>query len=134
MSSLASEVSSPLGWSHYVALLSVTDPDARRFYEIEAVDNGWSVRELKRQLDSSLYERLALSRDKHEVRYLARAGRVVEKASNLTKDPVVLEFLGLEERAAYSESDLETAIIYRLQQILLELGKDANIYASRYQL
>ena len=113
----------PLGWSHYVNLLSVTNPDARRFYEIEAADNDWSVRELKRQLDSSLYERLALSRDKHEVRRLAREGQVVEKASDLIKDPVVLEFLGLDERPAYSESDLETAIIDRLQQFLLELGK-----------
>ena len=113
----------PLGWSHYVTLFSVADPDARRFYEIEAADNGWSVRELKRQLDSSLYERLALSRDKHEVRRLAREGQIVEKASGLIKDPVVLEFLGLEERPAYSESDLETAITDRLQQFLLELGK-----------
>lgn len=112
-----------VGWSHYTILLSVTDPDARRFYEIEAADNGWSVRELKRQIGSSLYERLALSRDKHEVRRLAREGQVVEKASDLIKDPVVLEFLGLEERPAYSESDLETAIIDRLQQFLLELGK-----------
>ena len=86
-----------LGWSHYVTLLSVTNPEARRFYEIEAAENAWSVRELKRQLDSSLYERLALSRDKHEVRRLAREGQVVEKASDLIKDPVVLEFLGLEE-------------------------------------
>ena len=69
----------PLGWSHYVTLLSVPNPDARRFYEIEAADNGWSVGQLKRQLDSSLYERLALSRDKHEVRRLAREGQVVEK-------------------------------------------------------
>ena len=114
---------SRLGWSHYVTLLSVTDPDARRFYEIEAADNGWSVRELKRQLDSSLYQRLALSRDKHEVRRLARDGQVVEKASDLIKDPVVLEFLGLGEKPAYSESDLESAIIDRLQQFLLELGK-----------
>ena len=113
----------PLSWSHYVALLSVTNPDARRFYEIEAADNCWSVRELKRQIGSSLYERLALSRDKHEVRRLARDGQVVEKASDLIKDPVVLEFLGLEEKPAYSESDLETAIIDRLQQFLLELGK-----------
>ena len=112
-----------LGWSHYVTLQSVSDREARRFYEIEAADNGWSVRELKRQLDSSLYERLALSRDKHEVRRLAREGQVVEKAADLIKDPVVLEFLGLEEKPAYSESDLETAIIDRLQQFLLELGK-----------
>ena len=113
----------PLGWSHYIALLSVSNPDARRFYELEAADNAWSVRELKRQIASSLYERLALSRDKHEVHRLAREGQVVEKASDLIKDPVVLEFLGLEEKPAYSESDLETAIIDRLQQFLLELGK-----------
>lgn len=103
----------PLGWSHYVTLLSVPNPEARRFYEIEAAENGWSVRELKRQLDSSLYQRLALSRDKHEIRRLAREGQVVEKASDLIKDPVVLEFLGLEDTPAYSESDLETAIIDR---------------------
>ena len=85
----------------------VSKGDACRFCEIEAADYGWSVRELKRQLDSSLYERLALSRDKHEVRRLAREGQVVEKASDLIKDPVVPEFLGLKERLAYSESDLE---------------------------
>ncbi len=113
----------PLGWSHYSTLFSIDDADARRFYEIEAADNGWSVRELKRQLDSSLYERLALSRDKGEIRRLSREGQVVEKASDLIKDPLVLEFLGLEERPAYSEIELETAIIDRLQQFLLELGK-----------
>ena len=123
-----------LGWSHYVTLLSVTNPDARRFYEIEAADNGWSVRELKRQLDSALYERLALSRDKHEVRRLAREGQVVEKASDLIKDPVVLEFLNLEEKPAYSESDLETAIIDRLQQFLLELGKGFLFEARQKRL
>ena len=89
-----------LGWSHYVTLLSIDNADARRFYEIEAADNGWSVRELKRQLASSLYERLALSRDKREIRRLAREGQAVEKASDLIKDPLVLEFLGLEERPA----------------------------------
>ena len=89
----------------------------------EAADPGWSVRELKRQLASSLYERLALSRDKEEVRRLVTDGQVIQKTSDLIKDPVVLEFLGLEERPAYSETDLETAIINRLQQFLLELGK-----------
>ena len=113
----------PLGWSQYAVLLSLDDADARRFYEIEAADNGWSVRELKRHLASSLYERLALSRDKGEVRRLSLEGQVVEKASDLIKDPLVLEFLGLEERPVYSEIELETAIIDRLQQFLLELGK-----------
>ena len=120
-----------LCWSHYVTLLSVTNPDARRFYEIEAEGNGWSVRELKRQLDSSLYERIALSRDKREVRRLAREGQVVEKASDLIKDPVVPEVLGLEETPAYSESELETAIINRLQRLLLELGKGCLLEADQ---
>ena len=112
-----------LGWSHYVTLLSIDDADASRFYEIESTENGWSVRELKRQIASSLYERLALSRDKEEVRRLASEGQVIEKASDLIKNPLVLEFLGLEEKPVYSESELETAIIDRLQHFLLELGK-----------
>ena len=112
-----------LGWSHYVTLLTIDNPDARRFYEIEAAESDWSVRELERQIASSLYERLALSRDKEEVRRLAHEGQVVEKASDLIKNPLVLEFLGLEEKPAYSETELETAIIDRLQHFLLELGK-----------
>ena len=112
-----------LGWSHYVTLLTIDNPEERRFYELEAAGNGWSVRELERQINSSLYERLALSRDKEEVRRLASEGQVVEKASDLIKNPLVLEFLGLEEKPGYSESELETAIIDRLQHFLLELGK-----------
>ena len=113
----------PLGWSHYVALLSIDDAEARNFYEIEASENGWSVRELRRQVDSSLYQRLALSRDKREVRRLADEGQVLEKPSDLIKNPYVLEFLGLAEQPAYSETDMEAAIINRLEQFLLELGK-----------
>ena len=112
-----------LGWSHYVALLTIENPEVRRFYEIETTDNGWSVRELERQIASSLYERLALSRDKAEVRRLSRDGQVVKKVPDLIKNPLVLEFLGLEEKPTYSESELETAIIDRHQQFLLELGK-----------
>ena len=112
-----------LGWSHYVTLLTIDNAEERRFYELEAVDNGWSVRELERQIASSLYERLALSRDKKEIRRLASEGQVIEKASDLIKNPLVLEFLGLEEKPVYSESELETAIIDRLQHFLLELGK-----------
>ena len=112
-----------LGWSHYVTLLTIGHAEERAFYEIEAARNQWSVRELKRQIASSLYERLALSRDKNEVRRLSREGQVIEKASDLVKDPLVLEFLGLEEKPVYSETDLETAIIDRLQHFLLELGK-----------
>jgi predicted nuclease of restriction endonuclease-like (RecB) superfamily len=113
----------PLGWSHYLELMQIDNVAERRFYEIEAIGNQWSVRELRRQIDSSLYERLALSRDKTEVRRLAAEGQVVERAADLIKNPLVLEFLGLEERPHYTEDDLESAIIDRLQAFLLELGK-----------
>lgn len=113
----------PLGWSHYVELLTLDSPEERSFYEIEAAANQWSVRELQRQIASSLYERLALSRDKEEIRRLAKEGQVVEKAADLIKNPLILEFLGLEERARYSEDDLESAIIDQLESFLLELGK-----------
>jgi predicted nuclease of restriction endonuclease-like (RecB) superfamily len=112
-----------LGWSHYIALLSIDNPAERRFYEIEALAGGWGVRDLERQIASSLYERLALSRDKDEIRKLAEQGLAVEKATDLIKNPLVLEFLGLEERPAYSEHDLESAIIDKLETFLLELGK-----------
>lgn len=100
-----------LGWSHYVALLTIDNPAERRFYGIEATANSWSVRELERQIASSLYERLALSRDKEEIRKLSEQGLVIEKAADLIKNPLVLEFLGLEEKPAWSENELETAII-----------------------
>ena len=92
-----------------MALLTIGNPEERGFYEIETVANGWSVRELERQIAASLYERLALSRDKSEIRRLSSEGQVVEKASDLVKNPLVLEFLDLEERPAYSEGDLEAA-------------------------
>ena len=113
----------PLSWSHYVSLLTVESPDERRFYEIEATANQWSLRELERQMATSLYQRLALSRDKDEIRRLSIEGQVVEKAADLIKNPLVLEFLGLEERPHYSEDDLESAIIDQLEHFLLELGK-----------
>jgi predicted nuclease of restriction endonuclease-like (RecB) superfamily len=112
-----------LGWSHYVELLTLDDPLERRFYEIEASANQWSVRELQRQIASSLYQRLALSRDKDEIRRLAIEGQVVEKAADLVKNPLVLEFLGLGDKPHYSEDDLERAIIDKLESFLLELGK-----------
>ena len=113
----------PLGWSHYVELLTLEDPSERSFYEIEAASNQWSVRELQRQIASSLYQRLALSRDTNEIRRLAVEGQVVEKAADLIKNPIVLEFLGLQDRTHYSEDDLESAIIDQLESFLLELGK-----------
>jgi predicted nuclease of restriction endonuclease-like (RecB) superfamily len=112
-----------LGWSHYVTLLTLDSPDERRFYEVEAAANQWSVRELERQMASSLYQRLALSRSKDEIRRLATQGQVVEKAADLIKNPLVLEFLGLTDRPHYSEDELESAIIDKLEAFLLELGK-----------
>jgi predicted nuclease of restriction endonuclease-like (RecB) superfamily len=113
----------PLGWSHYVELLTIDSADERRFYEIEAAANQWTVRELQRQIASSLYERLALSRDKEEIRRLATEGQIVEKAADLIKNPLVLEFLGLDDLPHYSEDELESAIIDQLESFLLELGK-----------
>ena len=113
----------PLGGSHYVELLTIDSPDARRFYEIEAAANQWTVREFQRQIASSLYERLALSRDQEEIRRLATEGQIVEKAADLIKNPLVLEFLGLDDRPHYSEDELESAIIDQLESFLLELGK-----------
>ena len=113
----------PLSWSHYVFLMSIRQESERAFYEIEAANEIWSLRELKRQFDSSLYECLALSRDKDEIKKLAQKGHVIENPKDTIKDPYVLEFLGLDERSQYSESDLETAIIDKLEKFLLELGK-----------
>lgn len=112
-----------LSWSHYVVLLTVASEDERRFYEVEASDNAWGIRELKRQINASLYERLALSRDKAGVKELAQKGQLVAKPSDVLKSPYVLEFLGLQERTDYSEHDLETAIIDKIEHFLLELGK-----------
>lgn len=112
-----------LPWAHYLILTHVSDPDARSFYEIEAFKQQWSKRQLQRQIGSGLYERLALSRDKDEVMRLAVEGQVVEKPSDIMKDPLVMEFIGLKPDASYSETDLESAIISRLQDFLLEMGK-----------
>lgn len=111
-----------LSWSHYVFLLGLEEQQ-RSFYEIEASQQGWTLRELKRQFNAGLYERLALSRDKQSIRDLARHGHHVSRPQDLLKEPYVLEFLGLEEKASYSESDLEASIVDHVEHFLLELGK-----------
>ncbi len=111
-----------LSWSHYLKLMRIENVDERHFYEIEAVKNDWSLAEMKRQYDSALYERLAMSKDKDGVKKLAEAGQIIETAADAVKDPYVLEFLGLPEKAIYSETDLENRIIDHLQTFLLELG------------
>jgi predicted nuclease of restriction endonuclease-like (RecB) superfamily len=112
-----------LSWSHYLKLIRLDSEQERNFYELEAVNGNWSVRELKRQCDSALYERLALSRNKNEVSKLSSEGQIVNKIEDTLKEPYVLEFLGLEKRNSYSESELENAIIDELESFLLELGK-----------
>jgi predicted nuclease of restriction endonuclease-like (RecB) superfamily len=112
-----------LSWTHYVLLLTIKNPDERSFYEIEATNEGWSVPELKRQKASAVYERLALSRDKDGIRKLAVEGQIITRPEDVLKEPLVLEFLGMEEKSGYSESDLETGIIDHLEQFLLEMGK-----------
>ena len=112
-----------LSWSHYLILIRIKNTDERRFYEIEAAKQQWSHQWLQRQYNSSLYERIALSRDKDEVLRLASEGQPIEKPQDVLKNPLVLEFTGLEEKAEYSETELETAIFDKLSRFLLELGK-----------
>jgi predicted nuclease of restriction endonuclease-like (RecB) superfamily len=112
-----------LSWSHYLVLMRIENPDERSFYEIEAAENQWSLATLRRQFGSSLYERLALSRDKEGVRKLATEGQTIETPADILKNPLTLEFLGLEEKHQYSENELENAIISKIQDFLLELGK-----------
>ncbi|WP_017258875.1 PDDEXK nuclease domain-containing protein [Pedobacter arcticus] len=118
-----SELPFKLSWSHYVQLLKIKDKAERYFYEAESDQNNWSVRELKRQYNSSLYEGLALSKDHNEIIASSQKGRISESPIDTLKSPFVLEFLNLKEDYHYSESDLEKAIIDKLEQFMLELGK-----------
>lgn len=112
-----------LSWSHYLILMRIENPQERSFYEIEATNQQWSVAQLSRQYNSSLYERLALSRDKDAIMRLAQEGQILYSPEDILKSPITLEFLGMEEKVDYSESDLESSIISKLQPFLLEMGK-----------
>ncbi len=119
-------LSGKLNWSHYCELLSISDKDKRSFYEKEAMNSNWSVRELKRQINTSLYERLLLSKgdiNKQEVLNLAAKGIELSKPSDMIKDPYVFEFLGLPENKPVMESDLEKALTDQIEKFLLELGR-----------
>lgn len=126
-------VSGKLSWSHYTELLSISDDLARSFYEQQCIRENWSVRELKRQRDSALFERLALSKDKTEILALAQTGQALTQPKDLIKDPYVFEFLDLPERN-YAESDLENRLIEKLEQFLLELGKGFAFIAQQYRI
>jgi predicted nuclease of restriction endonuclease-like (RecB) superfamily len=123
-----------LSWSHYCELLKVEEPLARSFYEQEAIQNNWSVRELKRQINSMLFERIALSKDTKAVMKMARKGQTIEKPEDAIKDPYILEFLNLKEETAYTESQLEQAIIDKLQYFLLEMGKGFSFVARQKRI
>ena len=122
-----------LSWSHYVFLMRQDEP-IRRFYEIEAIENNWSLRELERQFNSMLYERLSLSRDKKKILELSKKGQVVERPEDLIKDPYIFEFLDLKENESYSESDLESRLINNLKRFLLELGKGYAFVARQQRI
>lgn len=123
-----------LTWTHYQILLRIRTLQSRSFYEVECARAGWSVRELQRQINSFLFERLAASRDKEGVLALARQGHEVQTPADLVKDPYVLEFVGLPESARLQESDLETALIDHLQQFLQELGRDLYFVARQKRI
>jgi len=112
-----------ISWKQYILLMRITNPKERSFYEIEIANNLWSFSEFQRQYDSSLYERLALSRNKKKIRQLSAKGQIINNPQDLLKDSYILEFTGLPEKAEYTENDLEQKLIDHLQQFLLELGK-----------
>lgn len=123
-----------LSWTHYIFLIRIDDANERSFYEIETAKNNWSVRELKRQYDSALYTRLALSRDKEGILKLSEKGQIIEKPKDIIKDPYILEFLGLPELHQYSESELEEEIINKLEHFLLELGHGFTFVARQKRI
>lgn len=120
-----------LSWSHYIFLTRITNKDERDFYEIESIQNSWSLRELRRQFDSGLFERLSLSRDKNKVKELSSKGQIIQNVQDMIKDPYILEFVGLPERSSYSESELEQKLIDKLEHFLLELGKGFTFVARQ---
>ena len=123
-----------LSWSHYLKLMRIDNENERKFYEIEAFKNNWSIRELQRQYDSALYARLALSRNKDEVKALSEKGLILEKPKDLIKDPYILEFIGLPELSKFSESNLEQEIINKLEHFLLELGNGFTFVARQKRI
>lgn len=123
-----------LSWSHYLKLVRITDVSERKFYEIEAIQNHWSLRELQRQCDSAFYQRLVLSRDKDKVKELSEKGQIINEPSDALKDPYILEFIGLPDKTEYAESALEKEIIDKLEHFLLELGKGFAFVARQKRI
>ncbi|GJG67770.1 DUF1016 domain-containing protein [Prevotella lacticifex] len=131
---IANTLCSQLNWSQYKLLIAILDKDKREYYQLEAVNEGWSKRQLERQINSMLYERLLMSNDKESVLAVARKERTPESPLEIIKDPMVLEFLGLEKNPAYYEKDLEGALISHIADFLLELGKGFSFVARQKRL
>jgi len=131
---IANTVRSQLNWSQYRLLIRISDLDKREYYELEAVNNAWTSRELQRQIDSMLYERLLLSNDKEAVLAVARKERIPETPQEIIKQPTVLEFLGLKREAAYYEKDIEQAIITHIADFMLEMGKGFSFVARQKRI
>ena len=127
-------LSHKLSWSHYFEILKVEDPLARSFYEKQCVIENWSVRELKRQKNSMLFERLALSKDKEGVLELAEQGQIITRPEDIIKEPYILEFLNIPEHHSYSEAELEQKIIDNLQSFILELGKGFAFIKRQFRI
>jgi len=127
-------LSAKLSWSHYILLLSVSDDVARKFYEKQSINESWSVRELERQINSSLFERLALSKNKNGVLQLAEKGHITSHPVELVKDPYVLDFLKIPQSNKVTEKHLEQKIIDNLQLFLLELGKGFAFVGRQYKV
>lgn len=125
---------SQFNWYQYRLLIQISDNDKREYYELETANNNWTGRELERQINSGLYERLLLSNDKKSVLEVARKERQPESPTEIIKDPMVLEFLGLKPDAAYYEKDLERALITNLQAFLLELGNGFSFVARQKRI
>ncbi|MGV8171752.1 MAG: PDDEXK nuclease domain-containing protein [Candidatus Woesearchaeota archaeon] len=126
-------VSAKLSWSHYVELLTIADDLERGFYEKQSINEHWSVRELKRQIDSALFERISLGKDKREVLELSNKGQIIKRPEDIIKDPYVFEFLGLSENN-YSEKELEQALIDNLKTFILELGRGFTFVQRQYRI
>ena len=131
---ITNAVRSQLNWFQYRLLIQIDDKDKREYYELEALNNNWTGRELERQINSSLYERLLLSNDKESVLAVARKERIPQKSTEIIKDPMVLEFLGLKQETSYYEKDLESALITHLQGFLLELGNGFSFVARQKRI
>jgi predicted nuclease of restriction endonuclease-like (RecB) superfamily len=131
---IANALSSQLSWTHYKLLVRVRELDKRDFYIAEAIKNAWNVRQLERQINALLYERLLMSQDKETILAIAKGEMQPMQASQILKDPTVLEFLGLKPEASYYESEIEDAIIAHLQDFLLELGNGFSFVARQKRI